>query len=98
MSKRNRFVAIIIAVAMAIGLVSSAIYVIDSSEHKCSGIDCQLCERVQTNLKHFNNQTPKPEKAVLLLSTAWVLVLVLGCKENIVRLSTLVELKTKLSN
>ncbi|MGN0523762.1 MAG: hypothetical protein ACI4IG_05785 [Eubacterium sp.] len=98
MLKRNRLISVIVAVAMAIGLVSSAVFVIENSNHKCTGVDCQVCDHVKLNLKAFDNQTPKPESVLAVLTVAWAIVLVLGCRANNVKTDTLINLKIKLSN
>lgn len=98
MSKRNRIIAIIVAVAMTIGLVSSALFVVENANHKCNGTDCQICDQINLSLKLFNNQTPKPEEAMAIVCIAWALVLALGLTKNIVKVDTLIDLKTKLSN
>ena len=98
MTKRNRIIAIIVAVAMAIGLVSSALFVVENANHKCTGTDCQICDQINLSLKAFDNQTPKPEEAMAIVCVVWALVLALGLTKNIVKVDTLVDLKTKLSN
>lgn len=98
MTKRNRIIAIIVAVAMAIGLVSSALFVVENANHNCTGTDCQICDQINLSLKLFDNQTPKPEEATAIICVSWALVLALGLTKNIVKVDTLVDLKTKLSN
>lgn len=98
MLKRSRIISVILAVAIAIGLVSSALFVVEKSEHKCSGVDCQICAQVNFSLKAFNNQTPRPETALSMVSVFWIMVLALGCKNNKVKIDTPINLKTKLSN
>lgn len=98
MIKRSRIISIIIAVAMAIGLISVTFFIIENSEHQCTGSDCQICAQVNLNLKTFNNQMPKPETVLSVISVFWAMVLILGCKKNRVKTDTLINLKTKLSN
>lgn len=98
MTKRNRVIAIIVAVAMAIVLVSSALFVVENANHKCNDTDCQICYQINSSLKLFDNQTPKPEEAMAIICVVWALVLALGLIKNIVKVDTLVDLKTKLSN
>ncbi len=98
MTKRNRIIAIIVAVAMAIGLVSSALFVVESANHKCTGSDCQICDQINLSLKLFDNQTPKPEEAMAIICVFWALVLTLGLIKYVVKVNTPVDLKVKLSN
>ncbi|MGN0458774.1 MAG: hypothetical protein ACI4IL_07385 [Eubacterium sp.] len=98
MLKRNRIISVIVAVAMAIGLVSSALFIIENSEHNCLGEDCQVCAQINLNLKLFDNQTPKPENALLTISFVWIVVLTLGCIKDNIKADTLISLKIKLSN
>lgn len=98
MTRRYRIIAIIVAVAMAIGLALSALFVVENANHKCTGTDCQICDHISLSLKEFNNQTPEPEDTMAIICVCWALVLALGLTKNIVMVDTLVDLKTKLSN
>lgn len=98
MPKHSRIISVIMAVAMVIGLVSSALFVVENSEHKCSGMDCQICAQVNVSLKALNNQTPKPEIAFSVFAVSWTIVLIFGCIHNYFKVDTLINLKTKLSN
>lgn len=98
MLKRSRIISVIVAVAMVIGLVFSSLFIVENSEHKCSGADCKICAQVNLSLKTFNNQTSKPETVLSVISVFWAMVLILGCKNNSAKADTLIDLKTKLSN
>lgn len=98
MAIKKRIIAFVVAVAMAIGLVSSVVFIAENAEHNCSGVDCQICDLVQSNLKFFDNQTPNPNAPVYTLVVFWALVLVIGLKHKVCKMDTLVSLKTKLSN
>lgn len=98
MQKHNKITSVILAAAMIIGLVFPSLFIAENSEHKCSGVDCQICAQVNLSLKVFNNLVPKPENALALISVFWVMVLVLGVKNHTVKTNTLIDLKIKLSN
>lgn len=98
MAKLHKLTALITAIAIVIVVFFSALFIAENSEHKCSGVDCQICEQVQLKLRLFNNQTPKPEDSLIILAVVWCVVLTLGYKTNIISSKSLIELKTKLSN
>lgn len=98
MKKHNKITSVILAAAMIIGLVFPSLFIAENSEHKCSGVDCQICAQVNSSLKAFNNLIPKPETVLEIISVFWVMVLVLGIKNHTVKTDTLIDLKIKLSN
>lgn len=98
MSRFNKLTALFLTVAVTTVMLFSALFIAENNEHNCTGSDCQICEQVQLKLKVFNNQTPKPENATMLLAIIWSAVLVLGVKTKKVSNLTLIDLKTKLSS
>lgn len=98
MSRINKLTALLLTIAVTTVMLFSALFIAENNEHNCTGNDCQICEQVQLKLKVFNNQTPKPEDAIIILSIIWSAVLVLGIKTKNVSNLTLIDLKTKLSS
>lgn len=98
MSRINKLTALLLTIAVTTVMIFSALFIAENNEHNCTGNDCQICEQVQLKLKVFNNQIPKPEEAIIILSIIWSAVLVLGIKTKNVSNLTLIDLKTKLSS
>lgn len=61
MSIKKKVISVIVALAMTVGLVSSCVFIAESIEHSCRGVECQVCTQVRSSLNSFNNLTQAPE-------------------------------------
>ena len=84
MTKKFRFMTRLLAVVLAVVMLSSAIYIAVEADHDCSGEDCAICHQIGV-------------AAITATFTYTMCKAILPCTETIDTL-TLVSLKVKLSN
>ena len=97
-NKRQRFIALITALAMAAAMAFSVVFVVHSAEHECKKIDCQLCAAVHVCLERFQDTAPKPTQLGAVSLTVFAVIALLGAVREAAGLKTLITLKIKLSN
>ena len=95
MKKHKRLFAALLVLAVAIVMLSSAVYIAVQADHDCTGTDCQICYHIASC-----QQTLK--QAALTGSAAAAVIYVLCgdllCAARLFASCTLVSLKVKLSN
>ena len=96
----KRFFAKLFVVLATFFVVLSPIVLVEETHHHCAHDDCQICEVIRTAKETIKQtKTPTPVSAVLFLVPlffAFVSCIAYICKN--IDFSTLVSLKTKLSN
>ena len=97
----KKFFAKLFIVLAAFFVVLSPIVIVKEAGHHCDHHDdCPICEVVRTaeeNLK-TTNYTPANTAVIVLIPIAFVLALAIYAISKHIDFSTLVSLKTKLSN
>ena len=98
MTKKFRFMTRLLAVVLAVVMLSSAVYIAVEADHDCTGDDCAICHQIgacETLLKSLGLAG-----AAAVITAAFTYTMckaILPCTETIDTL-TLVSLKVKLSN
>ncbi len=98
MTKKFRFLTGLLAVVLAVVMLSSAVYIAVEADHDCSGEDCAICHQIgvcENLLKSLG--LAGAVAAITAAFTYTVCKAILPCAETIDTL-TLVSLKVKLSN
>ena len=97
----KKFFAKLFVVLSTFFVVLSPIVLVEEAGHHCDHReDCQICEVIRTaeeNLK-TTNYTPANTAVIVLIPIAFVLALAIYAISKHIDFSTLVSLKTKLSN
>ena len=98
MTKKFRFMVRLLAVVLAVAMLSSAVYIAVEADHDCSGEDCAICHQIgvcENLLKSLG--LAGAVAAVTAAFTYTMCKAILPCTEMIGSL-TLVSLKVKLSH
>ena len=98
MTKKFRFMTRLLAVVLAVVMLSSAVYIAVEADHDCTGDDCAICHQIgacENLLKSLG--LAGAAAAVTAAFTYTMCKAILPCTETIDTL-TLVSLKVKLSN
>lgn len=98
MTKKFRFMVRLLAVVLAVVMLSSAVYIAVEADHDCSGDDCAICRQIsicENLLKSLG--LAGAAAAITAAFTYTVCRAILPCAEMIGTL-TLVALKVKLWN
>ena len=98
MTKKFRFMVRLLAVVLAVVMLSSAVYIAVEADHDCSGDDCAICRQIsicENLLKSLG--LAGAAAAVTAAFTYTMCKAILPSAETIDTL-TLVSLKVKLSN
>ena len=96
MTKKFRFMVRLLAVVLAVVMLSSAVYLAVEADHDCSGDDCAICRQISI----CENLLKSLAGAAAAISAAFAYTVcraILPCAEMNGTL-TLVALKVKLSN
>lgn len=98
--KIKKFFAKLFVIVSAFFVVLSPVVSVVESTHHCNHEECQICEVIRTTKETINHtKTPNPVSVVVFLLPAlflFIAVIAYTCKN--IDFSTLVSLKTKLSN
>ena len=98
MTKKFRFLTGLLAVVLAVVMLSSAVYIAVEADHDCSGEDCAICRQISTCEDLLKSLGLAGTAAAITAALPYTLCkAVLPCTEMIGTL-TLVSLKVKLSN
>ncbi len=97
MKQHTRIISVILCIAMVLSLVLSAVFIITSADHECTGDDCKICYHI-----HICEQSLK--KLTLGMSI-WAIMLVAGISSVPIPVfsqdnqsgETLISMKVKLS-
>ena len=98
MTKKFRFMTRLLAVVLAVVMLSSAVYIAVEADHDCTGDDCAICHQIgacENLLKSLG--LAGAAAAITAAFTYTMCKAILPCTETIDTL-TLVSLKVKLSN
>lgn len=98
MTKKNRLVAIILALTVFFVMLSSVCFIVAQADHDCVGEDCPICYQISTSentLKNLGNVAVIVAFAALL--TYSVVNLSAYAEKHSIN-TTLVSLKIKLSD
>ena len=98
MTKKFRFMVRLLAVVLAVAMLSSAVYLALASDHDCAGENCAVCRQIsacENLLKTLG--LAGTAAAITAAFTYTVCRAILPCAETSGTL-TLVALKVKLSN
>lgn len=98
MKKHTRFLAVLLALAVAFVMLSSAVYISANADHDCIGEGCQICYNIsgcENTLKNLSTAVSVIAVAVMLIDC---LCMMIDHPAKTVSVCTLVTLKVKLSN
>ena len=98
MTKKFRFMTRLLAVVLAVVMLSSAIYIAVEANHDCSGDDCAICRQISICENLLRSLGLAGAAAAITAAFTYTMCkAILPCTEMIGTL-TLVSLKVKLSN
>ena len=98
MTKKFRFLTGLLAVVLAVVMLSSAVYITVEADHDCSGEDCAICHQISICENLLRSLGFAGVAAAIAAAFTYTLCkAVLPCTETNGTL-TLVSLKVKLSN
>ena len=98
MTKKFRFMVRLLAVVLAVVMLSPAVYLAVEADHDCSGDDCAICHQIGVCENLLKSLGLAGAAAVITAAFTYTMCkAILPCTEMIGTL-TLVSLKVKLSN
>ena len=98
MTKKFRFLTGLLAVVLAVVMLSSAVYIAVEADHDCSGDDCAICRQISICENLLKSLGLAGAAAAITAAFTYTMCrAILPCAETIGTL-TLVSLKVKLSN
>ena len=98
MTKKFRFMVRLLAVVLAVVMLSSAVYIAVEANHDCSGDDCAICHQIGVCENLLKSLGLAGAAAAIIAAFTYTLCkAALPCTETNGTL-TLVSLKVKLSN
>ena len=98
MTKKPCFMTRLLAAALAVVMLSSAIYIAVEADHDCSGDDCAICRQISICENLLKSLGLAGAAAVITAAFTYTMCkAILPCAEMTDTL-TLVALKVKLSN
>ena len=98
MTKKFRFMTRLLAVVLAVVMLSSAVYIAVEADHDCTGDDCAICHQIGACENLLKSLGLAGAAAVITAAFTYTMCkAILPCTETIDTL-TLVSLKVKLSN
>ena len=98
MTKKFRFMVRLLAVVLAVVMLSSAIYLAVEADHDCSGEDCAICHQLQVCENLLKSIGFAGAAAVFAAAVRYTPYSVIPSCAELVRTFTLVSLKVKLSD
>ena len=98
MTKKLRLITRLLAAVLAAVMLSSAIYIAVEANHTCSGEDCAICHQLQVCENLLKSIGLVDAAAVFAATVRYALCRVIPSCAELVRTSTLVSLKVKLSD
>ena len=96
----RKFFAKLFVVMSTFFVVLSPIVLVEEAGHTCNHEDCQICEVIRTaeeNIK-LTKYTPANTAVIVLVPIGFILALAIVAASKRIDFSTLITLKTKLSN
>jgi len=98
MTRKFRLITRLLAAVLAAVMLSSAIYIAVEANHTCSGEDCAICHQLQVCENLLKSIGLVDAAAVFAATVRYALCRVIPSCAELVRTSTLVSLKVKLSD
>ena len=98
MTRKFRLITRLLAAVLAAVMLSSAIYIAVEANHTCSGEDCAICHQLQVCDNLLKSIGLVDAAAVFAATVRYALCRVIPSCAELVRTSTLVSLKVKLSD
>ena len=98
MTKKLRLITRLLAAVLAAVMLSSAVYIAVEANHTCSGEDCAICLQLQVCENLLKSIGLVDAAAVFAATVRYALCRVIPSCAELVRTSTLVSLKVKLSD
>ncbi len=98
MKKHKRLFAALLVLAVAIVVLSSAVYIAVQADHDCTGTDCQICYHIASCQQTLKQAALTGSAAAAAAAVIYVLCGGLLCPARLFVSCTLVSLKVKLSN
>ena len=98
MTKKFRFMVRLLAVVLAVVMLSSAVYIAVKADHDCSGDDCAICRQISICENLLKSLGLAGAAAVFAAAVRYALCRIIPSCAELVRTFTLVSLKVKLSD
>lgn len=98
MTKKNRKIAMLLAVAVIIVLVFSAFLIAVEAEHDCIGDNCPICQLIAICENNLHNLSLSFVSTALAFVLTYKLITIQTAYNIIREVCTPVSLKVKLSN
>ena len=98
MTKKFRFMVRLLAVVLAVVMLSSAVYIAVEADHDCSGDDCAICRQISICENLLKSLGLAGAAAVFAVAVRYALCRIIPSCAELVRTFTLVSLKVKLSD
>ena len=98
MTRKFRLITRLLAAVLAAVMLSSAVYIAVEANHTCSGEDCAICHQLQVCENLLKSIGLVDAAAVFAATVRYALCRVIPSCAELVRTSTLVSLKVKLSD
>lgn len=98
MTRKFRLITGLLAAVLAAVMLSSAVYIAVEANHTCSGEDCAICHQLQVCENLLKSIGLVDAAAVFAAAVGYALCSVIPSCAELVRTSTLVSLKVKLSD
>ena len=98
MTKKFRFMVRLLAVVLAVVMLSSAVYIAVEADHDCFGDDCAICRQISICENLLKSLGLAGAAAVFAAAVRYALCRVIPSCAEVVRTFTLVSLKVKLSD
>ena len=98
MTKKFRFMVRLLAVVLAVAMLSSAVYIAVEANHNCSGEDCAICHQLQVCENLLKSIGLAGAAAIFAAAVRYAPYSVIPSCAELVRTFTLVSLKVKLSD
>ena len=98
MTKKFRFMVRLLAVVLAVVMLSSAIYIAVEANHDCSGDDCAICRQISICENLLKSLGLAGAAAVITAAFTYTVCRAILPRAEMNGTLTLVALKVKLSN
>ncbi len=98
MTKKFRFMVRLLAVVLAVAMLSSAVYIAVKADHDCSGDDCAICRQISICENLLKSLGLAGAAAAISAAFAYTVCRAILPRAEMNGTLTLVALKVKLSN
>ena len=98
MTKKFRFLTGLLAVVLAVVMLSSVAYIAAEADHDCTGVDCAICHQINACENLLKNIGLTGSAVATAAAILYILCRIIPSCTEFARTFTLVSLKVKLSD